>query len=234
METRRVCQEGKGGRCSSRTCSTLLGPFEYASPRGVPMQMLYLFSGSIQQYNEQHAHSHCRRPCSCALCGEKKPLRAHGFYWRTVSEPGFDGRIRVPRYLCLACRRTISLLPEFVLPYIRFAIAFIAAFLRARLLDHKTLTQSAATAGDSAMPYQRGQQWARRFCSQASGLAAALAALTKPPPAPDFAARAVSMLETAGWRRAHGFLLEKLRMHLLGWPPFLAPDGRRRALLPSF
>jgi hypothetical protein len=38
------------------------------------MQMLYPFVGSIQQYNEQHAHSHCHRPCSCALCGAKRPL----------------------------------------------------------------------------------------------------------------------------------------------------------------
>jgi len=80
------------------------------------MQMLYPFSGTIQQYNEQHAHSHCRRPCPCALCGEKKPLRAHGFYSRTVSEPGSDGRIRMPRYLCLACRRDIAA-REHEIPY---------------------------------------------------------------------------------------------------------------------
>ncbi len=198
------------------------------------MQMLYPFSGTIQQYNEQHGHSHCRRPCFCVLCGEKKPLRAHGYYSRTVSEPGLDDRIQVPRYLCLACRRTISLLPEFVLPYIRFALTFIAAFLKARLLDHKTIKQSAAIAGDSTMPYQRGQQWARRFRGQGSGLSAALAALTKPPPAPDFSVRALTMLESTGWQRAHSFLFDKLRMHLLGWPSFLTPDGRRRALSPSF
>jgi hypothetical protein len=196
----------------------------------VPMQILYPFTGSIQQYNEQHAHSHCRRPCSCALCGAKKPLRAHGFYWRTVSDSGFDGRIRVRRYLCLTCRRTISLLPEFVLPYVRFAIIFIGLFLKTRLLDGKTLKESAATAGDSRMPYQRGQQWIRRFCSQASALTAALVNLTKPPEAPDFVARALRMLETTGWLPAHRFLFDRLRTHLLGWPSFLAPDGRRCAL----
>jgi hypothetical protein len=193
------------------------------------MQILYPFSGSIQQYNEQHA-DHRTRPCSCAMCGARKALRAHGFYWRTVSDPGFDGRIRVCRYLCLACHRTISLLPEFVMPYVRFAIAFIGVFLKARLLDRKTLKHSAAAAGDGRMPYQRGQQWIRRFCSQASALAAALVALTQPPEAPDFVARALTMLETTGWVTAHRFLFERLRMHLLGWPPFLAPGGRRCAL----
>ncbi len=193
------------------------------------MQMLYPFAGSIQQYNEKHPDRN-HRPCSCAQCGAKKPLRAHGFYYRTVSDAGFDGVIRVCRYLCLACRRTLSLLPEFVLPYLRSAVAVIGLFLKARLLDHKTLKQSAATAGDSRMPYQRGQQWIRRFCHQASALALALAALTKPPIAPDFVTRSLMMLETTGWVGAHRFLFDRLRVHLLGWPPFLAPDGRRCAL----
>jgi hypothetical protein len=192
------------------------------------MQILYPFTGSIQQYNEQCANSN--RLCSCTLCGTKKHLRAHGFYWRTVSSPDFEGLIRVRRYLCLACRRTISLLPEFILPYMRSAVTVIGLFLKARLLDHKTLKQSAAAASDNRMPYQRGQQWVRRFCSQAMVLAAALAALTNPPDAPDFVARALAMLETTGWITAHRFLFDRLRTHLLGWPPFLTPYGRRCTL----
>ena len=189
------------------------------------MQILYPFAGSIQQYNEQPADP-SRRPCSCAMCGAKKPPRAHGFYWRSVADAGFSGVIRVRRYLCLACRRTISLLPEFVLPYVRFGIAAIGLFLKARLLDGRTLKSAAVAAGDPGIAYQRGQQWVRRFCSQATALAAALAALTRPPTAPDLVARALAMLETTGWVAAHRFLFGRLRMHLLGWPPFLAPAGR--------
>jgi hypothetical protein len=193
------------------------------------MQILYRFAGSIQQYKER-VLDHSHRPCSCAMCGARKPLRAHGYYWRTVTDAGFDGAIRVARYLCLACRRTLSLLPEFVLPYVRFAIAFIAMFLKARLLDRKTLKNAAIAAGNSRMPYQRGQQWVRRFCNQAEALSGALAALTEPPAAPDFIARAVMMLETIGWVSAHRFLFDRLRVHLLGWPAFLVPEGRRCAL----
>jgi hypothetical protein len=117
-------------------------------------------------------------------------------------------------------------LPEFVLPYLRCAITVIGLFLKARLLDHQTLKQSAATAGDGRMPYQRGQQWVWRFCNHAAAIASALVALTRPPDAPDFVARALTMLETTGWVPAHRFLFERLRLHLLGWPAFLAPDGR--------
>lgn len=196
----------------------------------VSMQILYPFAGSIQQYNEQCAASNPEPPCSCAMCGTKKHLRAHGFYQRWVSSPDFDGMIRVRRYLCLACRRTLSLLPEFVLPYIHSTITVLGLFLRARLLDGKTLKESAAAAGDSGMPYQRGQQWVRRFCRQAAALSAALAALTRRSEASDFAVQALTMLETTGWISAHRFLFDRLRMHLLGWPRFLAPHGRRCAL----
>jgi hypothetical protein len=79
------------------------------------------------------------------------------------------------------------------------------------------------------MPYQRGQFWIRRFRAQAETLCAALAALTKPVPAPNFVHRALTMLQSAGWIATHRFLFAGVRCHLLGWPRGLAPDGRRAA-----
>jgi hypothetical protein len=45
--------------------------------------------------------------------------------------------IRVRRYLCQACLRAVSLLPEFVLPYLRGSLTVIALFLSARLFRGK-------------------------------------------------------------------------------------------------
>jgi hypothetical protein len=39
------------------------------------------------------------------------------------------------------------------------------------------------------------------------------------------------MLESIGWITAHRFLFSELRAHLLGWPRFLAPQGRRTTLV---
>jgi hypothetical protein len=164
--------------------------------------------GSVQQYIEQLADPDFYRPGHCPQCQAKHPLTAHGFYTRTVIDTAFDGVIRVRRYLCEACRRTVSLLPEFVLPYLRSSLAVIAP---------------------PPMPYQRGQFWIRRFRAQTEALCAALAALTKPVPAPDFVHRALGMLESTGWIAAHRFLFAGVRCHLLGWPRGLAPDGRRAA-----
>jgi hypothetical protein len=170
------------------------------------------------------------RPDRCPQCQAQHPLTASGFYRRTLVEIDFSGVIRVRRYLCHACKRTVSLLPEFVLPYLRFGLCVIASFLVARLLKGQTLKASAASAGQPHMPYQRGQFWVRRFRHQAEVLCLALAALICAAPAATFLSRALQMLEALGWIRSHRFLFSQLRVHLLGWPPFLAPHGRRATL----
>ena len=197
------------------------------------MQILHPFAGSIQQYADAISDPDRYRPDHCPQCEAKQPLAGHGFYSRTLVDPLFDGVIRVRRYLCRLCKRTVSLLPEFALPWLRFSITVISLFLVAHLLRGLTLAAAALAARQAAMPYQRGQFWIRRFRQQAPTLALALAPLTPPPAAPDFIARAVSMLESIGWIAAHRFLFSEVRAHRLGWPQFLAPAGRRATLAPS-
>src|ERR1019366_6909150 len=185
----------------------------------LPMQILHPFIGSVQQYLEQLADPDQPCPAHGPQCQAKQPLTA----------PAFDGSIRVRRYLCQAGRRTVSLLPEFALPYLRSSVTVIALLLIARLLPAQTL----AAALPPSSPYQRGQFWLRRCRAQAEALCAALAALTKPAPAPDFVHRALTMLESAGGIPSHRFLFAGVREHLLGWPRSLVPDGRRAALVPA-
>jgi hypothetical protein len=51
------------------------------------------------------------RPNHCPQCQAR--LTAHRFYSRTLVDAKFDGTIRVRRYLCRSCKRTVSLLPDF-------------------------------------------------------------------------------------------------------------------------
>lgn len=201
------------------------------------MQILHPFAGSIQQYAEEIADPDRYRPAHCPQCQAQHSLTAHGFYSRTLVDAGFDGSIRVRRYLCRSCKRTVSLLPEFALPFLRFSVSILSLFLVARLLQGATLAAAAVAAAQVVMPYQRGQFWVRRFQRQAEALCMALAALAVPGrplgPAPSFVHRALVMLQSIGWIAAHRFLFADLRFHLLGWPAFLAPDGRCAALRPA-
>ncbi len=197
------------------------------------MQILHPFIGSIQQYLESISGPDRYRPDHCPQCEAKRPLVGHGFYTRTLVDCGFDGVIRVRRYLCRLCKRTVSLLPGFALPWRRFSITVISLFLVARLLQGLTLAAAALAARQPAMPYQRGQFWIRRFRQQAPVLGLALAPLAAPAAAPDLVVGALHMLQSIGWVPAHRFLFSDLRAHLLGWPAFLAPRGRRATLAPA-
>lgn len=224
-------RESSQGFTSQRTLPRVQNePGELPLPKADPtMQILHPFTGSVRQYLDQLADPDQHRPTRCPQCHTKHPLTAHGFYSRTLIDTACDELIRVRRYLCRTCRRTVSLLPEFALPFLRSSITVIALFLVARLLAAKTL----AAAMPPSSPYQRGQFWLRRFRSRAEALCPALAGLTRPGPAPDFVHRSLLMLESTGWIPAHRFLFADLRQHLLGWPPTLTPDGRGAAFVPA-
>ena len=150
------------------------------------MQILHPFSGSVRQYEEEVSRPERYRPDHCPQCQARQPMMGHGFYRRTLVDVGFDGTIRVRRYLCRSCKRTVSLLPEFALPYLRFSMAVISLFLMARLLEGRTLKEASASASQPHMPYQRGQFWIRRFQQQAAALCAALATKMTTPSAASF------------------------------------------------
>jgi Domain of unknown function (DUF6431) len=191
------------------------------------MQILHPFAGSVHEYLQQLADPDLARPAQCPQCLAKQQLTAHGFYSRTLVDANFDGTIRVRRYLCETCKRTVSLLPEFALPYLRFGISVIAMFLVARILRDQTLQQAVNTG-----PYQRGQHWLRRFRARSQRLCASLPPIAAPVAAANFDKRAVHMLNAVdrGWTGAHRFLFGQLHDHLLGWPPSLARDNPRTAL----
>lgn len=158
---------------------------------------------------------------------------AWGFYRRSLVDVGFDGVIPIRRFRCVLCRRTVSVLPEFALPYMRFSVPVLSLFLVARLLEGNTLKAAGSAASQTEMPYQRGQFWIRRFRVQAMALCAALVARTASISAASFVEKALKMLQAIGWIPAHCFLFSELRFHLLGWPRFLAPHGFAVRLQPA-
>ena len=83
------------------------------------MQIVYRVELDADEYAASEAHLKVRRPLFCPHCRKRKALVALGFYRRssTVSGSGTVVSIKVRRFVCASCRRTVSLLPSFAQPY---------------------------------------------------------------------------------------------------------------------
>lgn len=68
----------------------------------------------------------------CPMCRAKNRLQRHGFYERTAIE-GEEEVYRIPicRLICPDCRKTVSILPSFLLPYFQHTMDFIIRILLA-------------------------------------------------------------------------------------------------------
>jgi len=189
------------------------------------MQILHPFAGSIQGYHEEISDPNRYRPDHCPQCEVKHPPTRHGFYCRTRVDAAFDGVIRVRRYLCRSCKRTVSLLPEFAFPWLRSRSSWLpgcSTVSRSRLppgRPHQLACLTSAASSGSAV-----------FGKQEPALSLALAPLAATTiAAADFVSRALRMLESDGSPLTVS-CFPNCAPHLLGWPACLVPAGRRITL----
>ena len=68
---------------------------------------------------------------ACPKCGRVGEFGGHGSYERAIVYRGREERVEVPRVRCRGCRTTHAIIPEGVIPYRPFAIAFVLAVLAA-------------------------------------------------------------------------------------------------------
>lgn len=83
------------------------------------MQVVCKVELDADEYVTTEAHLSVRRPAVCPVCKQKDTLVVLGHYERscTVKGTGRIAEIKVRRFVCKACRRTVSMLPSFAQPY---------------------------------------------------------------------------------------------------------------------
>jgi len=77
-------------------------------------------------------------------------MKKHGFYSRNILLKGYVDVIRVRRYKCAACGKTLSMLPSFCIPFLQYGAEVI---IWATGLAMKTSVSAAAKACLSALPF---------------------------------------------------------------------------------
>lgn len=83
------------------------------------MQLILSSKMDAKDYVAHQEHRRVKRPPECPHCRQQGALRAIGFYSRSVTESklGRIVAIKVRRFLCEHCHKTLSLLPSFAQPY---------------------------------------------------------------------------------------------------------------------
>lgn len=132
------------------------------------MPIIQDFGGSVQDYVAHFARIVFLRPACCPHCGQQDRLIGHGFYWRKAKDQIQVFRIRVKRWLCKACRRTLSVLPSFVLRFRHYLLAVIQAVVVARYEDQASWRETTQRCAQDGLPAPRTiGRWCRSFAEQA-------------------------------------------------------------------
>jgi hypothetical protein len=108
------------------------------------MQRVCSVPGGVKSYCRESLRKRENR--DCPFCPANHLLHYHGFYLRNVLLEQEDIVIEVQRLRCARMKRTVSLLPDFCLPYRQTSVAVVGAFLWGYLLKGLALCRALVRA----------------------------------------------------------------------------------------
>jgi len=94
------------------------------------MQLIHAFGISPAEYQERGQDNQFPEIRCCPLCAYPKKLHRHGFYFRHAVFFYGHFRIAIVRFQCVSCRKTFSVLPDFLLPFFQHSLDFVLNCLR--------------------------------------------------------------------------------------------------------
>jgi transposase-like protein len=162
------------------------------------------------------------RPDICPNCQAVHLFIGHGFYVRQPITPTQVYVVHIKRWLCKACRHTLSLLPSFLLRYRHYLLEVIEPVVVTRFEDRASWTQVAQRCSIAGYPAPRTlRRWCVSFAQHApiwwARVQQILAQHDPGSPALD------PLGENAGPRDAPRALLQAA-VHLLAWAKTQWPD----------
>jgi len=127
------------------------------------MILFHSFYLTVRDYAERGRGNDCPDYECCPQCKARTRLYRHGWYYRTVIEGDDCLRIPIRRLRCPDCRKSFSVLPDFLLPYYQVPLYRILLIINNRFAQ-----------GITPSPRQRTQFYVRRFSRQLMPVALAL------------------------------------------------------------
>ena len=97
------------------------------------MQIIFLTKHKPEDYAEKDGkgkYPPAPKKCPHKDCGISVEMNKHGFYSRFLTTLKYSGLVRIRRYRCPKCGRTVSMLPSFCIPKVSYGTVFIVMLLR--------------------------------------------------------------------------------------------------------
>lgn len=127
------------------------------------------FGSDVQSYVREFASLTFPRPEKCPHCDAPGRLVGHGSYPRNAVDHAGAIPIRVKRFLCTACRRTISLLPAFCLPWRHYVAATIQSVLDLRVVRGASWSSIERRFNQTGVPAPATcREWTAAFARQSN------------------------------------------------------------------
>lgn len=126
------------------------------------------FGCNVQSYLEDFEHLQFVRPKTCLYCQAVDLFIGHGYYVRKALDQWKTYLIRIKRWLCKGCSRTISLLPSFLSRYRHYVLEVIQSVVVARFEDKATWSQVLQGCSRQDAPSERtAKRWCQSFSEHA-------------------------------------------------------------------
>ncbi|SES71539.1 DUF6431 domain-containing protein [Anaerobranca gottschalkii] len=101
------------------------------------MQYIHDFKISIKTYCENNIHNDYPEFNICPMCKAHVNLEKKGFYKRYAITLHNIYQIKIRRYYCPCCKKTLSILPSFLLPRYQYSLEVIMECLEILILNKK-------------------------------------------------------------------------------------------------
>jgi hypothetical protein len=131
------------------------------------MQIVFAFGGGVKCYPGAIEKSSVYEPDGCPGCQTKGRLVRHGVYWRKPRDGERVYRIPIQRWLCKACRHTVSALPDFAMRFRWYLVEVIQGVVAGREEGKVSWAQLQSQARGA--PHLRTmRRWCRSFGGEAA------------------------------------------------------------------
>ena len=132
------------------------------------MSILADYGYDKQPYIDMAKHKESARHPGCLLCGSNGCLIGHGYYRRKAKGADQAYFIWIKRWFCKNCHRTLSMIPNFLLPYRHYLVQVVQAVVAASFESEQSWKRITESCAQDGTPGLRTMQ---RWCKALAGYA---------------------------------------------------------------